>query len=71
MVCVAKTYFFFSKKENNIRRIKKAVSLQSEDRVPPSHLTIILITKTYKHYGKIYQLLHQFRPQAHIRQGNG
>lgn len=35
MVCVAKTYFFFSKKENNIRRIKKAVSLQSEDRVPP------------------------------------
>ena len=31
---------------------------------------ILLITKTYKHYGKIYQPLHRFRLQAHIRQGN-
>ena len=28
---------------------------------------ILLITKTYKHYGKIYQPLHRFRLQAHIR----
>lgn len=27
----------------------------------------LLITKTYKRYGKIYQPLHRFRLQAHIR----
>ena len=53
----------FFQKDVRVKNKKRIFTARDGKRTIP----FILITKTYKHYGKIYHPLHRFRLQAYIR----